>query len=119
MAEQSYEGSCHCGAVAYSARLDLDQPVMSCNCSHCRRKGFLLAFVQPDAFDLKQGREGLSEYRFNKEQIAHLFCQTCGVQSFAEGKGPGGAATVAVNVRCLEGVDPDSLRLQKIDGASF
>ncbi|MCC7267097.1 MAG: GFA family protein, partial [Caulobacteraceae bacterium] len=55
MAEQTYEGSCHCGAVAYSAKLDLEAPVISCNCSHCRRKGFLLAFVQPDAFDLKKG----------------------------------------------------------------
>ena len=119
MAEQAYDGSCHCGAVAYSARLDLEAPVMSCNCSHCRRKGFLLAFVQPDAFDLQKGREALSEYRFNKEQIAHLFCSTCGVQSFAEGKGPGGQAMVAVNVRCLEGVDPDQLAFQKVDGASF
>jgi hypothetical protein len=119
MAEQTYEGSCHCGAVAYAAKLDFDQPVISCNCSHCQRKGFLLAFLAPDAFDLKQGREALSEYRFNKEQIAHLFCATCGVQSFAEGKGPGGAVMVAVNVRCLEGVDPDGLTLQKIDGASF
>ena len=119
MAEQTYEGSCHCGAVAYSAKLDLEAPVIACNCSHCRRKGFLLAFVQPDAFDLKKGREALSEYRFNKEQIAHLFCATCGVQSFAEGKTAAGASMVAVNVRCLEGVDPDVLTLQKVDGASY
>ena len=118
MAEQTYEGGCHCGAVAYSVGLDLDQPVMSCNCSHCRRKGFLLAFVQPDAFDLKKGREALNEYRFNKQAIAHLFCRTCGVQSFGEGKGPSGAM-VAVNVRCLTGVDPDGLEVQKVDGASF
>ena len=38
--EMLHKGSCHCGKVAFEVETDLDQ-VVSCNCSHCRRKGYL------------------------------------------------------------------------------
>ena len=41
---ESYEGGCHCGAVRFSCEADLST-VLECNCSHCLKKGFLLAFV--------------------------------------------------------------------------
>ena len=44
----AYEGSCHCGAVTYTVEGDIPDTAMSCNCSHCRRKGFLLTFVPID-----------------------------------------------------------------------
>jgi hypothetical protein len=118
MAEQTYDGSCHCGAVAFQAQVDLDQPVIACNCSHCRRKGFLLSFVAPAKFELRSGKAALSDYRFNTHRIDHQFCQTCGVQAFAEGKGPDGSSMVAINIRCLEGVDLGALNVQDFDGAS-
>ena len=34
----------------------------------------------------------------------HLFCKTCGIRSYAMGKGPHGDM-VAINVRCLDDVD--------------
>ena len=58
----------------------------------------------------------MTEYQFNKHNIHHLFCATCGIQSFAHGKGPGGAEMVAVNVRCLDGVEVDALTVKKVDG---
>ena len=39
-----HKGSCHCGKVAYEVETDLEQ-VIECNCSICRRKGYLLTFV--------------------------------------------------------------------------
>ena len=36
MTAQSYSGSCHCGAVAYTVEVDVDQ-AMTCNCSICSR----------------------------------------------------------------------------------
>ena len=61
----AFEGSCHCGAVTF--HVDADPPVgaMSCNCSHCRRKGFLLAFFPADQV-MVEGEGALSEYRFNQ-----------------------------------------------------
>ena len=115
---RTYTGSCHCGAVLYEATTDFAQ-VMSCNCSRCSRRGWLLTFVPPDQFTLQAGEDVLQEYRFNTHNIAHLFCKTCGIESFARGKGPGGAEMVAINVRCLDGVDPDSFNVKKVDGRSL
>ncbi|SCW48108.1 Uncharacterized conserved protein [Sphingobium faniae] len=115
----SYEGSCHCGAVTF--RVDTEPPTeaMSCNCSHCRRKGFLLTFVPAAQFTLNGGAEQLTDYQFYKHRITHRFCRTCGAQPFAEGKGADGSAMQAVNLRCVPGIDLDALTIKKVDGASF
>jgi hypothetical protein len=49
-----------------------------------------------------------------------LFCATCGIQSFARGKRPvDGADVVAINARCLDGVDAEQLSVKKVDGRRF
>lgn len=119
MAEsENHAGSCMCGKVAYEVETDLDG-VIECNCSHCYRKGLHLKFVPVERFTLTAGEDALAEFRFNKHRIQHLFCQTCGVQSFARGKGPDGADMVAVNVRTLEDIDPWSYETRRVDGRSF
>lgn len=116
---RSYRGGCHCGAVRYTVETDLAQ-VIECNCSHCSRKGFLLTFVGPDQFELTAADDALTEYRFNTHAIEHVFCKTCGVQSFARGKAPqSGQEMRAVNVRCLEDVDLAALTITPVDGKSF
>ena len=114
-----YEGSCHCGKVRYSVSADLSGEVLSCNCSMCGRSGTLLTFVPAPQFELKQGEDVLTDYQFNKKNIHHLFCSVCGVRSFARGTGPDGSQMVAVNARCLEGVDVGKLKVKQIDGAQF
>ena len=114
-----YSGSCQCGKVAFDVEMTIGK-VMSCNCSRCRRLGSLLAFAPKENFTLKSGEEELAEYTFNNHVIHHLFCSTCGIQPFAETVDPKtGAPTIAVNVRCLEGIDPDSLEVMKFDGAKL
>ena len=118
MAEsKTHTGSCHCGAVAYEVEMALDG-LIECNCSHCYRKGFVLGFVQPDAFRVtKDGAQ--TEYRFGSHKIGHRFCQTCGVQTFARGVAPDGSEMVAINVRTLTDIEPFSWTAQRVDGASF
>ncbi len=115
---QTYHGSCHCGAVRYEVEADLSK-VMECNCSHCSRKGFILTFVPAEQFHLLSGEEKLTEYRFNKKVIAHLFCKTCGVQCFGRGTDEKGNATVAVNVRTMENVDTATLQPTLFDGKNW
>jgi len=118
MAEvQPYLGSCHCGNVRYEVNTDL-KSVMACNCSICSRSGYLLTFVPEDQFKLLSGEGKMTDYQFNKKNVHHLFCSTCGVRSFGRGTGPGGRAMVAINVRCLEGVDPAHLDIKFVDGKS-
>ena len=118
MAEKTHKGSCHCGAVQYEATVDLEKPVMACNCSMCGRKGTLLTFVPTGHFTLKSGEGNLTDYTFNKNVIHHLFCKTCGIASFARGVDPKGNPMVAINARCLEDDDPAKLDVSHFDGKS-
>lgn len=115
---KTYTGSCHCGRVRYAVDTDLSQ-VIQCNCSICRKRGALLTFVPVDKFRLEQGEEALTDYQFNKKVIHHLFCSACGVGSFARGRAANGADMIAVNVNCLDGVDPGKLTIRPFDGASM
>ncbi|HEY1550876.1 MAG TPA: GFA family protein [Kofleriaceae bacterium] len=115
---QTYNGSCHCGAVKYTIQSAPIEGAMACNCSMCRRAGTLLTFVPEAQFALDAGADSLASYKFNKHNIDHVFCKSCGIKSFAHGKGRDGAKMVAINVRCLDGVDLDKLAIKHVDGAS-
>ncbi|HEY8089709.1 MAG TPA: GFA family protein [Polyangiaceae bacterium] len=115
---KTYTGSCHCGRVKYEVKAAIDQ-VLACNCSMCSRAGTLLAFVPAKDFTLLSGEDSLQNYQFNKHNIHHLFCKVCGVKSFAKGRGRDGSEMRAINVRCLEGVDPLSFEVKHVDGKSF
>lgn len=118
MAEKrTYSGGCHCGHVQFEADLALDE-VMECNCSICTKTGSLLTFVPPDQFRLRAG-DRLTDYQFGSRTIHHLFCPVCGIRSFARGTGPDGRERVAINVRCLEDVDPSTLSIRSFDGRSL
>lgn len=117
MAVAHYSGGCQCGAVSFEADADLDQTII-CNCSRCQRLGSVLAFTAREAFNLKSGEDNLSEYLFNNRKVHHLFCKTCGIQSFAYGEKPDGSSMVAINVNCLDGVNPRDLTPHVYDGAS-
>jgi hypothetical protein len=115
---RQYTGGCHCGRVRYRVTTALE-PVISCNCSICSKRGSLLTFVPAEQFEHTAGSdEELTEYRFNKHVIQHLFCPTCGIFSYAKGTRPDGKAMVSVNVRCLDGVDLAALNITPFDGKS-
>lgn len=113
-----HQGGCQCGRIRFSADVELED-VITCNCSRCGKLGSILTFISADAFALEAGEEALTEYKFNTGKISHLFCETCGVQSFGRGVAPGGKEMIAVNVRCLDGVDVFGFKPQQVDGKSF
>jgi hypothetical protein len=117
-AGKTYSGGCHCGRVRYQATADLSR-VISCNCSICQKRGLLLAFTTPDQFTLTAGQNYFTDYQFNKKVVHHLFCSGCGIESFARGTAPDGREMVAINIRCLDGVDPGTLNLTPFDGRSL
>jgi hypothetical protein len=114
----NYHGSCHCGTVAYTVEADISES-MTCNCSHCAQKGFILTFVPAAAFTLEKGADQLIEYRFNTKKIQHLFCKICGVESFARGIDASGNESIMINARCLAGVDTASLTPGMFNGKDF
>jgi len=112
----THTGSCHCGKIAYSFESGPITEGLECNCSICARKGVIMHFIPASAFTLTTSQENLATYRFNKHVINHHFCPTCGIAPFSDGTDPRGNKMVAINLRCVEGVDPRALTLNFHNG---
>jgi hypothetical protein len=91
MSIDTYNGSCHCGAVRFEADIDLDQGSNRCNCSYCSKVRAWFAFARgAQSFRLLDG-SGVSEYRWTppdelEPHLTFTFCRTCGVRTFARGE---------------------------------
>ncbi|MCV0397579.1 MAG: GFA family protein [Rhizobiaceae bacterium] len=109
-----YRGSCHCGTVAYEVEAEFDS-ALSCNCSICARKAPLLAAVPHASLRVTTPEAGKA-YTFNKHQIVHRFCPTCGIHPYGEDAAEGPERSAYVNLRCLEDFDPAVLPLIEFDG---
>jgi hypothetical protein len=110
-----YQGSCHCGHIAFEVEGDLTG-AMACNCSMCQRKGTLMWFVPRERLKLLNPDDNASTYTFNKHVIRHRFCATCGVHPYGEAPDPKGNAMAAINIRCLEGVELEKIPVTHHDG---
>lgn len=113
-----YQGSCHCGQVAFEVDGQLDD-AMACNCSICQRKGSLMWFVPRDQLTLFTPESQMATYTFNKHVIQHHFCPTCGIHPFGEASDPKGKPMAAINIRCLEGIDLEAVPVKHFDGRAL
>jgi hypothetical protein len=102
--KKTYAGSCHCYAIRFEADIDLSAGTFKCNCPICAKTRMWCAIVKPDSFRLLAGEADLKDYQ--PDNVHHLFCQHCGVRSFAWGENPGlDGKFYAVRLSCLEEVD--------------
>ena len=113
-----HKGSCHCGQITFEVDGDL-QKVIECNCSICSKRGTLHWFLPREKFRLRASEEVMSTYTFNKHRIKHRFCPKCGCAPFGEGIAPSGNYMVAINARCLDGVDLSGIERGHFDGRSL
>lgn len=111
-----YEGGCHCGAVRFRVTVDTYE-ALDCNCSICRKKGFLHLIVPPDRFVLLSGAEVLTTYRFNTGVARHTFCRICGIHPFYTPRSH--PDCIDVNVRCLDGDVVGRFRIVPFDGVNW
>jgi len=122
---KTYRGSCHCGRVRFEVDAELDH-VRECDCSVCRRRGALNHRVARERLRLETPWEELAVYRWGSLTARDYFCPTCGILPFRRPSDPTPVELAAgmepfdgwaVNVRCLEGVDLDSIPRVRIHGA--
>jgi hypothetical protein len=110
------EGGCHCGAVRFRVGVRRFEAV-DCNCSICKKKGFLHLIVPPEEFELSTGPEALALYEFNTRTAKHRFCTRCGVHPFYTPRSH--PDHVDVNVRCLDGEAACRFTIEKFDGENW
>lgn len=111
-------GSCHCGDIAFEVEARPTQAI-ECNCSICCRKGSKMWFVSEAQFHLHCWESDLAGYTFNTHRIRHHFCPKCGIHTFGRGTDKEGNTMVAINLRCLENFDVDSLPVHHFDGRNL
>jgi len=109
--QRPYALSCHCGAIRLEVDADLSA-VTECNCSTCRRSGFLHWKVATSAVRLLTEKRMIATYMW-RDVGGHMFCPTCGTGMM---RMPYPGDRVSVNARCIEGVDVFKLEIKRYDG---
>ncbi len=113
---KTYEGGCHCGAVRFQVIVD-KQEAMNCNCSICRKKGFLHLIVPREKFTLLRGKEVLTTYTFNTQIAKHTFCRICGIHSFYRPRSH--PNSIDVNIHCLDEDILSRFKVKFFDGVNW
>lgn len=109
-----HAGGCHCGRVRFEVEAPRDLDVLDCNCTICRKSGYLHLIVPRARFRLVQGDDALTDYRWGTGAACHRFCSVCGIKSFYVPRShPDG---IDVNARCLDEDGIDRLSIRPFDG---
>jgi hypothetical protein len=113
----THAGGCHCGRVRFEVVAPVQIEVTDCNCSMCRKAGYLHLTVTKSQFKLLSGADVLTTYQFNTRTAKHLFCSVCGIKSFYVPRShPDG---YSVNARCLDAGTVQGMRVKQMDGVNW
>lgn len=110
-------GGCHCGAVQFTAQVDTNQTLLDCNCSLCRKTGYLHLMAEHEEFKLLTCKSNLTSYRFNTKQAEHLFCSQCGVKSFYQPRSH--PDCWSINAHCVKNFDSNDWKIESFDGQNW
>lgn len=124
--KRTYPGSCHCGRFRFEVSADIDH-VRVCDCSICHKRGALNFRVPNDDVRLITPLSELTLYQWGTMTAEDYFCPVCGIlplrrprfrdSSEAADKSSAPFDGWAVNTRCLEGFDVESVRKTAIHGS--
>ncbi|OJF95240.1 GFA family protein [Pararhizobium antarcticum] len=110
--QRPYRLSCHCGNIRLEVDADLAD-LVECNCSTCRRSGFLHWKVAEHQVRLVDEKRVLSTYVWRAVSEGHHFCPTCSVAIMRSGYSNN---RVSLNARCIDNIDVFSLEVARYDG---
>ncbi|MCH9770436.1 MAG: type I-B CRISPR-associated protein Cas8b1/Cst1 [Gammaproteobacteria bacterium] len=116
MAQQEYQGHCHCRKVEFTVNTDL-AVLYKCNCSFCSRRNARMILLDRKDFNLLSGKEDLTCYQFDSMQAKHYFCKHCGIYIYHQTRRS--KDLLGVNSHCLEGVDIFDIEIKLVDGKSY
>ncbi|WP_417619785.1 GFA family protein [Parasphingorhabdus sp.] len=111
------KGQCHCGAV----QIMLPGPpveVLQCNCSLCRKTGWIGGYWHPDEVTVETQPEALNAYVQGDKMITLWNCAICGSHThWTPRTAP--PDRMGVNMRIFDYTDWQHLPVRAVDGARF
>ena len=102
--------TCHCGGVEIQVKLpDAGfEKLMRCNCSLCKRRGYIMTPVDPINFKIIKGQDFLKLYQYHTKVAEHYFCSVWGI--YTHHKPCTNPNMRTINVACLENINPFDLK---------
>jgi hypothetical protein len=93
------------------------EELSTCDCSLCVKKNALMTKVPEVALEIVEGAELLSLYEWNSRRAKHYFCKRCGIYVFHRKRAA--PDHFGVNIFCLDGFEPASVRVRATGGADM
>ena len=102
--------TCHCGGVEAEVKVPENgfEKIMRCNCSICKRKGYVIGVIGPDDFKHIKGENLLTLYQFKTKTAKHYFCKVCGIHTHNRPRS--NPKIYGVNIACIEGIKPFEIK---------
>ena len=96
---------CHCGNVEAEVNIPENgiEKIMRCNCSICKKKGYVIGVLGENDFKLVKGEDSLKLYQFYTNTAKHYFCTNCGIHTHNRPRiNP---KIYGINVACIDDID--------------
>lgn len=113
---QTYQGSCHCGAVRFEIDTEFTE-FTKCDCTLCAKKNAVMTKVHESQFRLLAGENELGTYQWNTRTAKHHFCTVCGIYTFHRKRVT--PDFFGINVYCLDDADITHVPVIEVDGISM
>jgi hypothetical protein len=118
-------GSCHCGQTEFRIEGAIPNELTRCTCTFCSKRGALIAYFEPNKFQLTSAAEDAT-YRWNTQLVAHHFCGNCGCATFTDspafeldGSWDKKTRRLGVNARLFDDFDATAVPVVVIDGRNL
>ena len=111
--------TCHCGGIEIHVKLPGQgfEKLMRCNCSLCKRRGYIMTPISPENFKLIKGHDLITLYQYHTKVAQHYICSNCGIHTHSNPRiNP---KLYGLNVACIESINRFELKNVPVnDGAN-
>ena len=102
--------TCHCGE--FEAEVTIPESgikkVMRCNCTLCKRKGYVIGVLGENEFKIIKGEKYLKLYQYYTKAAKHYFCSICGIHTHNRPRID--PRIYGINIACVDGIKPFELK---------
>ena len=102
--------TCHCGEFEAEVTIPENgiEKVMRCNCTLCKRKGYVIGVLGENDFKIIKGEKLLKLYQYYTKAAKHYFCSICGIYTHHNPRSA--PAMTGFNLGCVDEVRVEDLK---------